>query len=364
MKEKDTPDRSRKVIHIDMDAFYATVEQRDNPFLRGKAMAVDAPKGWGIISAASYEARALGVKGGMRKAEALSIFPQLILVRARMDAYEEASAQVHKIFSDYTNLIEPVFLDEAYLDVTENKTLSATAIAKEIRYRIETELNLRASAGVSYNKFLAKLGSDYCKPNGLIVIKPNQGASFVENIAIELFHGVGKATAAKMAALGITTGKELREYPLEGLVKRFGKLGHYYHHIGNGDDSRPVITERERKSFGVERSFKGNLVTSEDIVGGLELIISEIWLKCIDYKSVGRNIALKIRYADFSFVNKTITLPTTIKTKEELRLCCLNLLETMAPFEQPVRLIGIYIATLQELSGSPNQNTSEQLKLF
>lgn len=206
------PDRSRKIIHVDMDAFYATVEQRDNPGLVGKAMAVTDAKGWGIIAAASYQARALGVKGGMTLSEARQILPQLIVVPARMEAYQEASVQVHQIFNDYTKIIEPVFLDEAYLDVTVSSFDSATTIAKEIRKCIDEELELKASAGVSYNKFLAKLASDYIKPDGLQVIRPEQGPAFVENLAIELFHGVGKATAAKMAALGIATGRDLRLY--------------------------------------------------------------------------------------------------------------------------------------------------------
>lgn len=358
------PDRSRKIIHIDMDAFYATVEQRDNPALRGKAIAVNDPKGWGIISAASYKARESGVKGGMSIGEATKILPQLIVVPARMEAYQEASLQAHQIFSDYTTLIEPIFLDEAYLDVTDNDFKSATAIAREIRKRIDEDLGLKASAGVSYNKFLAKLASDYIKPDGILVIRPEQGSTFVENLAIELFHGVGKATAAKMKALGINTGLDLRNHPIESLLDTFGKKGLYYHEISNGDDSRPVVTERERKSFGIERSSKMQMSTFEEVASGLNTIVSEVWLKCIEYQSCGRHITVKVRYADFTFVNKTQTLKKFFTNEVELRSACQSLLKTIQPFQQSIRLIGVSVAMLKSLSVKENQDPGEQLSLF
>ncbi|MBD3903297.1 DNA polymerase IV [Chryseobacterium sp. Ch-15] len=358
------PDRSRKIIHVDMDAFYATVEQRDNPSLRGKAMAVTDPKGWGIIAAASYEARALGVKGGMTLSEARQISPQLTVVPARMKAYQEASLQVHQIFNEYTKIIEPVFLDEAYLDVTHSAFESATAIAKEIRRRIDEELGLKASAGVSYNKFLAKLASDYIKPDGLLVIKPEQGPSFVENLPIKLFHGVGKATFEKMTALGIATGLELRNHPIESLLATFGKKGHYYHEIGNGDDSRPVVVERERKSFGVEHSSKIQMNTLDELTIGLKEIVSEVWSKCLEYNQCGKNINVKIRYADFTYVNKTQTLSNEFRSEEELRLACHSLLLMMLSFEQPIRLIGVSVSMLKNISELGNQSSSEQLSLF
>lgn len=358
------PDRSRKIIHVDMDAFYATVEQRDNIELRGKAIAVTDPKGWGIIAAASYEARALGVKGGMTAKEALKILPKLIIVPARLEIYQKVSAEVHKIFLEYTSIVEPIFLDEAYLDVSDNASLSASDIAKEIRKRIDVDLGLKASAGVSYNKFLAKLASDYIKPDGLLVIRPSQGSSFIENLEIERFHGVGKATAVKMDKLGIKTGRDLRNHSLKSLIETFGKMGKYFHLIGNGDDDRPVISFRERKSFGVEKSFKKPLRTKEEIDEGFNLIISEIWKKCVEYGKCGRHIIIKIRYVDFSTISNGRTLQSIFKSEIELKNACKNVFEKIEVTNQSLRLIGISIGILSDRLQEDKKSEIQQLGLF
>jgi DNA polymerase IV len=252
------PPRQRKIIHIDMDAFYASVEQRDNPDLRGKPVAVGGSRERGVVAAASYEARRFGVRSTMPSVTAKRKCPGLIFVKPRFDVYKAVSLQIRAIFTAYTPIIEPLSLDEAYLDVSENLKgiASATQIAEEIRGHIRTETGLTASAGVSYNKFLAKLASDHRKPNGLFVITPKMGPTFVENLPVEKFHGVGPATTAKMNRLGIETGRDLREQTLAFLQQQFGKPGPYYYWIARGIDERPVRADRIRKSIGALRSLR------------------------------------------------------------------------------------------------------------
>jgi DNA polymerase IV len=250
----DEPTRQRNVLHIDMDAFYASVEQRDNPELRGKPVAVGGPRERGVVAAASYEAREFGVHSAMPSVTAKRKCPNLIFVKPRFDVYGAVSLQIRTIFAEYTPIIEPLSLDEAYLDVTENLQgiVSATQIAETIRAKIRTETGLTASAGVSYNKFLAKLASDHRKPNGLFVITPKMGPAFVENLPVAKFHGVGPATTAKMNRLGIEIGLDLRAQTLPFLQQHFGKSGPYYYWIARGVDERPVCADRVRKSVGAE----------------------------------------------------------------------------------------------------------------
>src|SRR5260370_4301247 len=272
--------RSRKIIHIDMDAFYASVEQRDDPELRGKPVAVGGSLARGVVADASYEARKFGVHSAMPSLIAKRKCPELIFVKPRFDAYKAISLQIGEIFAEYTPIIEPLSLDEAYLDVTKNLKgiISATKIAEEIRARIRAETELTASAGVSYNKFLAKLASDHRKPNGLFVITPEMGPVFVETLPVRKFHGVGPATAKKMKRIGIETGLDLRARTLAFLQQHFGKTCSYYYCASRGLDDRPVRADRIRKSIGAENTFPADLFTYEaardalrgtiDIVGG------------------------------------------------------------------------------------------------
>src|SRR5271170_2934927 len=269
----------RKIIHIDMDAFYASVEQRDNPGLRGKPVAVGGSRERGVVAAASYEARKFGVHSAMPSITAKRKCPDLIFVKPRFDAYKAISLQIREIFAAYTPIIEPLSLDEAYLDVTENlKGISlATQIAEEIRARIRAAIELTASAGVSYNKFLAKLASDHRKPDGLFVITPKTGPEFVETLPVRRFHGVGPATAAKMGRLGIKTGLDLRAQTLAFLQQHFGKAGAYYYWAARGVDERPVRADRIRKSVGAENTFPADLLTYEAACDALREIIDKVW---------------------------------------------------------------------------------------
>jgi DNA polymerase IV len=275
----DGPGRQRKIIHIDMDAFYASVEQRDNPDLRGKPVAVGGSRERGVVAAASYEARKFGVRSAMPSVTAKRKCPELIFVRPRFDVYRAISHQIRAIFAEYTPLIEPLSLDEAYLDVTENlKAMpSATKIAEQIRARIRAETGLTASAGVSYNKFLAKMASDERKPDGLFVITPKQGQAFVESLPVGKFHGIGPVTAAKMEGLGIHNGADLRNQTLEFLQQHFGKVGPYYFSLARGVDERPVCADRVRKSIGAETTFHADLFAAEEARNALEPLIDKVW---------------------------------------------------------------------------------------
>jgi len=276
------PGWQRKIIHIDMDAFYASVEQRDNPELRGKPVAVGGSRERGVVAAASYEARKFGVRSAMPSITAKKRCPDLIFVKPRFDVSESVSRQIRKIFAEYTHVIEPLSLDEAYLDVTENLKgiATATEIAMEIRARIRAETNLTASAGVSYNKFLAKLASDHRKPDDLFVITPKMGPAFVENLPVGKFRGVGPATTAKMNKLGIKTGRDLRAQSMAFLQQHFGKAGAFYYWIARGVDDRPVRANRVRKSVGAENTFATDLFTFEAARDALSPIIDKVWRHC------------------------------------------------------------------------------------
>src|SRR5882757_9060206 len=299
--------RLRRIIHIDMDAFYASVEQRDDPALRGVPVAVGGAGARGVVAAASYEARKFGVHSAMSSVTARRKCPELVFVSPRFDVYRAVSLQIRGIFARYTSVIQPLSLDEAYLDVTAPLVDrgSATAIAEEIRARVRAETGLTASAGVSYNKFLAKLASDHRKPDGLFVITPNMGPAFVEMLPVGKFHGVGPATTARMNGLGIHTGLDLRAQTLRFLQEQFGKRGPYYYWIARGIDERPVRADRIRKSVGAENTFADDLFTFEAARDQLKPIIDKVWRHCETVGTRGHTVTLKVKYADFQQITRS-----------------------------------------------------------
>jgi DNA polymerase-4 len=331
--ERHEPAHQRKIIHIDMDAFYASVEQRDNPELRGKPVAVGGSRERGVVAAASYEARKFGVHSAMPSVSAKRKCPDLIFVKPRFDAYKAVSLQIREIFAEHTPLVEPLSLDEAYLDVTENLkgVASATEIAKEIRAKIRAETSLTASAGVSYNKFLAKLASDHRKPDGLFVITPKMGPAFVEGLPVGKFHGVGPATTAKMNRLGIETGLDLRAQTISFLQQHFGKSGPYFYWIARGIDDRPVRADRVRKSIGAENTFSVDLFTFDTAQDALLPIIDKVWRHCESTGARGRTVTLKIKYTDFQQITRSLSLPRTIEERTALERICLDLLRGQFP---------------------------------
>jgi DNA polymerase IV len=339
---------SRKIIHIDMDAFYASVEQRDNPELRGKPVAVGGSRERGVVAAASYEARKFGVHSAMPSITAKRKCPDLIFVKPRFDAYKAISLQIREIFAAYTPIIEPLSLDEAYLDVTENLKgiSSATQIAEEIRARIRAETELTASAGVSYNKFLAKLASDHRKPDGLFVITPAMGPEFVETLPVRKFHGVGPATAARMGQLGIKTGLDLRAQTLASLQQQFGKAGSYYYWVARGVDERPVRADRIRKSVGAENTFPADLFTYEAARDALREIVDKVWGYCEGSGLRGRTVTLKVKFANFQQITRSRTGQMQIRTRSELEQLGDALLEPLFPVAKGVRLLGVSLSSL------------------
>jgi DNA polymerase-4 len=340
---------SRKIVHIDMDAFYASVEQRDNPELRGKPVAVGGSRERGVVAAASYEARKFGVHSAMPSVTAKRKCPDLIFVKPRFDAYKAISLQIREIFAEYTPIIEPLSLDEAYLDVTENlKGIpSATKIAEEIRARIRAETALTASAGVSYNKFLAKLASDHRKPDGLFVITPELGPLFVETLPIRKFHGVGPATAKKMARLGIETGLDLRAPSLAFLQQHFGKIGSYFYWAARGIDVRLVRADRVRKSVGAENTFPADLFTYEAARDALQEIIGKVWGYCERSDIRGRTVTLKVKFANFQQITRSHTVETQIRTRDELEQLGNAMLEPSFPVARGIRLLGVSLSSLR-----------------
>ena len=338
----------RKIIHLDMDAFFASVEQRDNPELRGKPVAVGGARERGVVAAASYEARQFGVRSAMPSVTALRKCPELLFVPPRFAVYKEVSRQIRAIFAEYTPLIEPVSLDEAYLDVTHNlkQVASATQIAQEIRAKILAETELTASAGISYNKFLAKLASDYRKPNGQFVVRPEQGLAFVEGLAVGQFHGVGPVTAAKMNQLGIFTGADLRAQPIEFLQQQFGKAGRYYHAIARAEDHRPVEADRLRKSVGSETTFANDLTAFADLLDGLRPSIEEVWEYCQRSGILGRTVTVKVKFADFQQITRSRSAVGPIPNQGVLERICRELVEGIFPLEKGVRLLGVTLSNL------------------
>src|SRR5437868_3285876 len=338
----------RKIIHIDMDAFYASVEQRDNPELRGKPVAVGGAEARGVVAAASYEARKFGVRSAMPSVIAKRKCPDLIFMKPRFDVYKAVSLRIRQIFAEYTPIIEPLSLDEAYLDVTENLKgiVSATWIAEEIRALIRSETQLTASAGVSYNKFLAKLASDHRKPDGLFVITPEMGPVFVESLPVRRFHGIGPATAKKMEQLGIKTGLDLRMQSLAFMQQHFGKAGSYYYWAARGIDERPVRADRIRKSVGAENTFRVDLFTYEAARDQLRDIIDTVWGYCERSGTRGRTVTLKIKFANFRQITRSRTGQVPIATRVELEQLGNALLEPLFPVAKGIRLLGISLSSL------------------
>ncbi len=339
----------KKIIHVDMDAFFAAVEQRDFPELRGKPVIVGGkPGGRGVVSTCSYEARKFGVRSAMPTNEAYRLCPHGIFVKARFDAYKEASNIVRNIFFDYTDLVEPLSLDEAYLDVTENHkgNPSATLIAEEIRKRIFEETQLTASAGVAPNKFLAKIASDFNKPNGLTVITPEKVEEFVEQLDIKKFFGVGKATQKKMHALGIKTGANLKLWTEIDLVKAFGKSGRYYYKIARGIDNREVKPHRTRKSYGKERTFSEDIGDLDWVNNFLDDLAKQISDGMRKIPTAGKTITLKVRYKNFDTITRSHSLAHYTNKAEEISTIAKQLLEQTEAGTREIRLLGISLSNL------------------
>ena len=357
----------RKIIHIDMDAFYASVEQMDNPELKGKPLAVGGSEVRGVVSAASYEARKYGVRSAISGIQAKKLCPDLIFVRPRFDRYKEISKKIRKIFHDYTDLVEPLSLDEAYLDVTENKkgNPSATLIAQEIRKRIFEEVGLTASAGISVNKFVAKIASDYNKPNGQKTVNPDEVEAFLEKLDIKKFYGVGKVTAEKMYQLGIFTGYDLKQKPLEYLEKHFGNSGFHYYQICRGIHNSAVKPNRKIKSVGAERTFGENLSSEIFMEERLQSIAKELEKRLQKSKISGKTITLKIKYSDFTLQTRSKTLPYFVSDKNIILDVAKDLLY-QERLRNSVRLLGISIHNLNNEEKTktelPQKSVSVQLK--
>ncbi|WP_315736667.1 DNA polymerase IV [Bradyrhizobium sp. SZCCHNR1093] len=344
------PPAIRKIIHIDMDAFYASVEQRDNPELRGKPVAVGGSRERGVVAAASYEARAFGVRSAMPSVTAKRQCPDLIFVKPRFEVYKAISQQIRAIFAEHTPIIEPLSLDEAYLDVTENLRGIPLArdIALQIRARIKAETGLNASAGISYNKFLAKLASDHRKPNGQYVISPEMGPVFVEGLPVGRFHGIGPATAAKFNALGIHTGLDIRNQTLPFLQQHFGKAGNHYYWISRGIDNRPVRANRIRKSVGAENTFSTDLTEFEPMLAELQPLIDKVWQHCEASGNRGRTVTLKVKFADFDIMTRSRSVAHAVGSREDLARLSVALLQSEMPLPKPVRLLGVSLSSLQQ----------------
>jgi len=347
-KSADSSNRVRHILHVDMDAFYASIEQRDNPQLRGKPIAVGRSAARGVVAAASYEARAFGVRSALPSITAKRRCPDLIFVSPRFEVYRAVSAEIRQIFAEYTDLIEPLSLDEAYLDVTENKQAIALAsdVATMIRARIKQVTGLNASAGISYNKFLAKMASDLNKPNGQAVISPKNGPAFVAALAVKKFHGVGPATAAKMEKLGILTGADLKAQSLSFLQAHFGKSGNWYYQIARAIDERPVQPDRPRKSIGAEDTFAIDIFEFEAAKAQLVALAAKVWQHCTDKNLAGKTVTLKIKYADFQIITRSRTLHRSIQTETELLDIATGLLEATFPTPKNIRLLGITLSSL------------------
>ncbi|HZC16953.1 MAG TPA: DNA polymerase IV [Caulobacteraceae bacterium] len=352
------PASLRKILHVDMDAFYASVEQRDDPALRGKPVAVGHGARRGVVAAASYEARTFGVRSALPSVTALRRCPTLIFVPPRFDVYRAVSQQIHSIFAEFTDLIEPLALDEAYLDVTANRAALDTAwqTAKAIRARILAETGLTASAGVSYNKFLAKLASGQRKPNGQFAIQPHEGEAFVETLPVAKFHGVGPATAKKMADLGIHTGADLKTWSLLDLQARFGKAGPWYFGIARGEDHRAVNPSRERKSSGPETTFEADLLEPAQIEAGVLAMVDDVWAWCEKSGRRGRTVTVKIKWADFEQATRGQSYPRPVASQAQLQAAALMLVRSVFPPPKGIRLVGV---TLSNFAGGPDSLPAE-----
>lgn len=328
-----------------MDAFFASIEQRDFPNLRGKPVAVGSSRERGVVAAASYEARKFGVRSAMPSRTALKKCPQLIFQPHRFDVYKAVSKQIMAIFHAYTDLVEPLSIDEAFLDVTENKKgiSSATLIAREIKKRIYDQTQLTASAGVSINKFLAKIASDQRKPNGLFLIKPQEVLPFIEQLPIEKFYGVGKKTAERMHQIGIHYGKDLQKYDLPRLIHLFGKSGKYFYDISRGEDNRPVQPHRERKSVGIENTFQHDLIDQQQILHELSILENGLIQRITKTGKSGKTLTLKVKFDNFEQITRSRTIHSPIRTRTKLNTLIHQLLKE-ASMSRPIRLLGLSIS--------------------
>jgi len=351
----------RKIIHIDMDAFFASVEQLDNPELRGRPVAVGGSSERSVVAAASYEARKFGVRSAMPSVTAKRLCPELIFVRHHFSRYQEVSHQVFDILRDYSELVEPLSIDEAFLDVTaDRKNIgSATLIARAIKKEINEKTGLTASAGVSVNKFLAKIASDINKPDGLYVILPEDAEKFIDALPVEKFYGIGKVTAEKMHKLGIHTGNDLRMADRLSLIRNFGKNGLFFYDIVRGKDDRPVETDQERKSIGTEYTFEKDLVTTFEIVAELYKIEKELMNRIEESGTTGRTVTLKVKFADFRQITRSKTLPYYIRKFDYLHEEVTDIRKRLDLKGSRIRLLGVTVSNLEtDESGDP------QLLLF
>ena len=352
----------RKIIHIDMDAFFTSIEQRDDPRLRHRPVAVGGASPRGVVAAASYEARKFGVYSAMASRIAKHKCPQLIFVKPRFDVYKAVSSKIMTIFRDYTDLVEPLSLDEAYLDVTENKKgmRSATIIAGEIKASIKEKTRLTASAGISINKFLAKVASGMNKPNGLTVITPREVYKFIKTLPIEKFFGVGKVTEAKMKVLGIYNGSDLLKFDQQELIRHFGKMGDYFYNVVRGKDNRKVKPERIRKSLGTERTFDNDIVSMETLHVELKSICEELGRRLTKSNVSGKTVTLKIKYFDFDLKTRSVSLNTWQNDAEEIFKIANKLLHSDDLPRKAIRLLGV---SLSNLNTEINNDRSKQLTL-
>ncbi len=357
----------RKIIHIDMDAFFASVEQRDQPELRGRPVIVGGqPDSRGVVAACSYEARRFGIHSAMPASRAYRLCPEAVFIKPRFTAYREVSDQIHQVFKRYTDLVEPLSLDEAYLDVSKTPDYqgSATLIARAIKQQIKEETGLTASAGVSYNKFLAKIASDMDKPDGLYLITPEQGLDFIRQLPIGKFYGIGRATENKMQSLGIMNGADLGLWSEADLVERFGKAGRYYYSIAQGIDERPVRNSRVRKSLGREHTYARDLCSRNEIKDSLRVIEDELKKLMLEKKLSGQTLTLKVKYEDFEQVTRSQTQAETITPSTQLDTVIDSLLEKTEVGERAVRLLGLTLSSLHPLSGEQTNQPVSQLGLF
>lgn len=340
----------RKIIHIDMDAFYASVEQRDHPELRGKPIAVGHAEARGVVAAASYEARRYGVRSAMSSTKAKRLCPSLLFVPGRMEVYKQVSAELHAIFHEYTDLIEPISLDEAFLDVTLNKPgiPLAVDIAKEIKQKVRERLHLVASAGISYNKFLAKIASDYRKPDGLCTIHPDQAWDFIATLSVENFWGVGPVTAQKMHALGIHTGAQLRMQSLDTLTRLFGKMGKVYYDFARGIDLRPVESERIRKSVGCEHTLEQDVSRYSSLVIELYHVAVELVNRVEKKGFRGNTLTLKVKFHDFTQITRSVTQAEELTTLATILPLAKQLLQGVDYQQRPIRLLGLSVSHPKE----------------
>ena len=348
----------RKIIHIDMDAFYASVEQRDRPELKGKPVIVGGdPEGRGVVAACSYEARRFGIHSAMSCSKAYRLCPNGVFLRPRFEVYKEVSAQIRSVFREYTDLVEPLSLDEAYLDVTENKTgaPSATHIAEEIRQKIRERTGLTASAGVSFNKFLAKTASDVNKPDGIMVVTPDAAGPFIDTLPIGKFFGVGKATEHKMRRVGIRTGADLKRFGRDELVRLFGKVGHYFYDIAHGEDARPVVAHRTRKSLGKEQTFREDMGDRIRMIEILHRIARQVERLLARFDLRGRTITLKVKFFDFRSITRSVTLTERTRDAAVIMEHVTRLLKGTEAGTRKVRLLGITVSAFDERPPAPRR---------